>query len=1781
MWTYKHPYTPEEQTKSYIEKRGRLALSRALNIGRVVGFVASGATMGYGHPSWKKLVEIAVKEAIKLAEPSTGREYSGASRAAVAGLKRIQANGDLDKQAVQALGLAASLSKLVGKDDEFRKKIAGLFSENRNVLRDPRDPKETNRDATSAYTLKQADFASNAEPLRALISDLRVSRLLTLNYDCEIEEEFHRLYRTTGTSRDQVKPRVYRVENGEKQTDAPETAFDVLCGNQFERALDVPRRVEYTDGTSRSVLSVSMSSDNIADLVNFSVQPRQFVGQVVHLHGRYDKPKDMVLTDDDYRRTYLKSDEQAQTFEEALSALLTGNDILFVGTAMREADILRPLRQFISQDKTPDFAKRFVYALLENRVTLDESWLRNPHGIKDLEALGKDFTENHLTHPRYTAPTECGAAMADYCEDENECLRLHSEFGVLALFHGGQRLRTVLLAIKLLEAARPVTKSNGKSGADRKSVANYPVSGKARPAFIAAAKALLEQLQDTDQDTDSLLSHSESRILQGFLDRLHNDLRNNKVSAALPETALLRALANEVRSRALTLALMDLEDNRSEWWEDWRQGPKERSSKFRPQYLESDSDRKVPTVARHRPVYLALPEDDLDFRCIRRLRELSGKVAQEIVDARKQAISIPSVLPKLQGGHIRTYNTNDVSFFTHLKTKTPHTHTARDFDAVPPRRIVRCCMPRGAGKGSLLHILQQPVHGSDRLHLDTLLDDLENAPNSRYHGAFCLHLSFSMEFASVISALSEFVESALIGAMVEHPDKVLKALEDRLDPPLPGYEDSFLGLLHSKHQSGLKSALEEYLNRPAHAEKIAKRDTCAQTIRKELKNNYWNRIRKARGALRLHRLDALRMRISAFTDIVDLLSDQNLRLLIVMSGMDKLCDENGTAYNPMFRELFRQLTGCGAKYASESDVTAPIDLLLISGTRHSPIRYLTDEQTKTEVREATGSPSHSAPLDFNFRSLERGKDEPPVFLQDWPILPSINIDERYWVNGSAGEFQTALTQHITRKDYPHIEKACRQGVALFSWCAGAYQAMAEGTGKNEQNRTSTFLRRLDDAAMRGQMPAVLRELLEVHKIELRAWGAKLADELDPNTTPDPDWPDPAWKDARQPAPRPPEHPTPGPLSEPANRMVELAYLVLSHLALFPMPIEPRVLYGCNEVRDALARICDPAGFKQNGDQYRAKLRLRRLRVLNQLLDYLHKTHLVIAVHGKPYENALIGKTAISIGQIKRSADDIHTRFTIQHQLRDFVARLMDLSVPDQGERNFFQVSIYCDQPKDLPSPNADHYRMVRGIMEQQITQVRNTTWCLMQLAHDQKHAAQPPFARLTKEDRDLVNEGLGRRFYRVAGNEPEFDPDLPAIHAVPQRVRALYGLLRGGFSIGTISRLTSLDELHDDQPYERFRGWLRGVTNAAIGWDYAIERLFLDDNGEPDVAKTQTTLNALHDFVKTPLTIAADSKTMIRLPKMLNRPLYRDEIGWLLNERGLTALVTGHIFDAIPLFQRALDAMHHDDAEGFYDPSLHAAVRRVRLNLSIALIERGQLGRAKSMLTDLLLPNGFSTHEGSQVSWIAEGYLGLIDHLGGNHAVAEKRYTDVITRSQDRNMLRLAAIFLRHYADLKRRQGHLKQAKTLVNQAVSIALKSAQRDIYHLSRISQAAIELKTHGPGEFGFQDKVTEAYNYGQSMGIPRLECEALRLQSEIMLRQGERMLGGKFASLAAAIANRHGLRLTKLSALFSYGVALHQRGQTKAAHQILYEATREAERRGYQNIQQTEILNEIVTY
>ena len=201
------------------------------------------------------------------------------------------------------------------------------------------------------------------------------------------------------------------------------------------------------------------------------------------------------------------------------------------------------------------------------------------------------------------------------------------------------------------------------------------------------------------------------------------------------------------------------------------------------------------------------------------------------------------------------------------------------------------------------------------------------------------------------------------------------------------------------------------------------------------------------------------------------------------------------------------------------------------------------------------------------------------------------------------------------------------------------------------------------------------------------------------------------------------------------------------------------------------------------------------------------------------------------------------------------------------------------------------------------------------------------------------------------------------------------------------------------------------------------------------------------------------------------------------------------------------------------------------------------------------------------MSWLASGYFGLVQHLSGDHAGARESYREVIEISRKRSMMRSVAIFSKHLADLERRNGNFQVARSLIQDAIDASLQCVQRDIFQLAQISKASLELSENNTDTSTIGVTIRQAINFSHSMGVPRIEIEALRLQSTMMLAQGDRMLAGRFASRAAAIANRNGLRLHKLSALVTYGKALRSRGDNNQADQILEETKREAERRGYQ--------------
>lgn len=568
-----------------------------------------------------------------------------------------------------------------------------------------------------------------------------------------------------------------------------------------------------------------------------------------------------------------------------------------------------------------------------------------------------------------------------------------------------------------------------------------------------------------------------------------------------------------------------------------------------------------------------------------------------------------------------------------------------------------------------------------------------------------------------------------------------------------------------------------------------------------------------------------------------------------------------------------------------------------------------------------------------------------------------------------------------------------------------------------------------------------------------------------------------------------------------NKSWPLAISCLRHLALFPMPVARSVLEMC-------PRIAAETGEKSEP--------------LDGVLNHLVSNGLAIKIRGRAAP-ATVSKN--------KEWDEAHCRYTLHHLMREYVARKTDLISPDDGDQFDYQVTLFCHQPVDIPSPAPAHYKWVRGIVERLLEECRSTVWCLHQLKKG---------AEISEYQRSFDYEYAKGQIMSALNPYGSADVTFKAYMAVPQRLRAIYGMLRGGFTVGAVLRLDDTEALgFEEEPLDRVKGWLRGIGNAAVSWKKVreAEGLWPDDAVRGDVLK------AIQD------------------------PFYRDEIGWLINERGVIALTQGLVYDAIPLFREARRAMEHKPsaAEGA-DPAWHASERRISLNLAVALLDRGSLDKAERELRKLVLPDVPGQNLGSQVSWIADGYLGLINHLYGDLQYAARAYDKVLARASQDGMLRVVSIFAKHGSDLFRRQGEMTKAARMAVMAIDAAQNSEQRDLVWMARLTQVRLWLAGDVSSGIAPLRVTDDAIRYAELMNLSRLRSEGMRLKAECLMASGDAPSAAKFALDAAAIANRAGLRLMKVTAMAVYAKALDSQGLGTEARSILQTTLRETRRRRF---------------
>lgn len=587
--------------------------------------------------------------------------------------------------------------------------------------------------------------------------------------------------------------------------------------------------------------------------------------------------------------------------------------------------------------------------------------------------------------------------------------------------------------------------------------------------------------------------------------------------------------------------------------------------------------------------------------------------------------------------------------------------------------------------------------------------------------------------------------------------------------------------------------------------------------------------------------------------------------------------------------------------------------------------------------------------------------------------------------------------------------------------------------------------------------------------------------------------------------------------ENCQEFASLVALVLRRLVIFSMPIQRSVLADFPAIRNSIIKL-----NRLNGTTNDSPLTSRQLSkwLYEKILMPLFDRNLIIAV-----EHDGLGRNRnedISFEQ-ELISNEGYFRFVLHSLIREHLAKRMRYVAFDHGEHSFFDVSSYATQPRDLPSPTSQDYREVGRVLHDMIDFSRNYL-----------HA----FYRLSKTN-DVEN--------RAKVLSTLFNND--TLHVVSHKLRAGLNLVSGSFSIGVISRL--LDEIGDKfdfggealKPYDSYRGWIRGLLNAAVALDetdkvyvelFDNNRNEVDELVDSDFSEHKDEFNEIKKFIAC---------------CHIQKPFYRTEIAWLYNERGLVSLVQGRLFDALTFFDNALEQIISDNwvsPAKFESTAARSSFRKVTINKAIALLEAGRINQAHDLL--LKIHNELQRkkrHIPNLSLYLAKGYLGLCHHLAGRKNNARNLYKEALDYFENKpNHMRTVAIFRRHLADLHRGMNDFDEARKLINQSISIASSSEQQDILHHAYVSKAHL-IRWSGGKTAKAMDLLVKAECYATKMGIPKLVVDCYTAKGEIMIAQQQHDRAGKYLTDSIAISNKHGMSLRKISALKSYADLLRKRG------------------------------------
>lgn len=1668
-------------------------------------------------------------------------------------------------------------------------------------------PREGLPQLTIFDEVKPDDFRSRRsvvserfDPLVKTARKLKISRFLTTNYDFEIE----RYFQDAGYRR-------FEHESRDGPTD----------GSPFPRGY-MDLRSHRSDSFGSVFRDLTFRRETASDLVSFSVADEGADASVFHLHGRASSDEDIVVTEADYMDLYLRRDAMREMVDEGISVAFSGAPILFLGLGMTEADLLRPLRQFISdRDREVGYTSIVLLPAEEDEdaraKTSTALYLR--YGVHTIffggGQVGIDDTQQDLDWLHKTLALV--GALKAIVQDRRDALDRHRKSGSLrglkqpidglslktkhgedladratlfrrlqdrlgTLEHRG-REQTVLAALfgrttlsqdDLLSPVGP----NGELSCRLVCPTFTPVRHKSSKA---ARDARARHGDETIDGTPylrfylQLLTHLARQAVSGppagaRLGAVLRDLTAQEIA--------LDGLYGALLTGSLNASLDGLEKEWRSWWERWQQSPPHRLARFERFAADQVLNKKFANES------LVLPRRFIRYRVdsvITDLTKADSRVAAPWPDP--QAIENQKTLAR----QLRDVNVTGVrAADTFLRAV--YLQRCKDERAgrlSPGRRFYTICAHRGLGKGCLLSTMSTGLGLSAYIRAAWPADGVragtaETPIVPTYFGAIFVNLSFSTEIASVYDMLIDALED--LTGDVRRTQKALsevgadpKTVHNRLNARLHGTADPTASA--DGQQTGGKQAGN------------------AATGREDLQ----------RTLLLRHALEVFGRESKRFLACEDNKLGLQPRVLVYINGVELLVERNGRAKNAEIHDILAYLmseearkipfdviatgaeTGLGELWRMRAPEGAarmraspdrPPEPALHPVRIDSPAINARGQASVQERAVTSGIPfgtgKRKATSDrTNLVHFARPMKTTNFLIDNFFLLASAllvlhhhrkaaNAAERDALSGLelGGIVSKASAQRDTAWATPHPAGLTAELADNWRWIE---VAVARQIHQRPPGAPPTY-----PEAGKDDITSVRGELRECHERELAVARDTLrqryAEDFDPSER--------EWREIRR--------------HLGANRFCMTLLLAAAQRIVLR---EKTLLEG--------ARRAEAFIFNTVNEIRNVSVEQREQTVLQAVLDAYARFHTIgdpendIELHQKLLRSLAVIGSPVSANVLVRLPDirayfrnaktefNVSRRRTVSRALHTLALRGLCFRLHPHPQVNRPVASGGAapgpaKRPGDWPPQHEYRFALHRIVQHYGVSKLGSGTAdpVAINSFSPSLYASMPAgLPRLTHEAYEYLRGllvGLSQ-YPDIPHSEQRFEPWIFSTDDHNTRVEALRAALtmvRSTFSIAVVSRFEDYKSLPASRAarkrgyFETYKVRLRWIIRKA--WELLDVNDLKGAIARQSNRGTDTTVDLQTDF--------RAYRPDLDWPKM--NALYRDEIVWLYNEAGLTCLVQGNLTDAVALLRQAIEFNRGIDGR----ENTGRQHNRISLNLAIVQIERGRLSAAQQRLRRI---RDVEDVRGDRVFKLATGYLGLIDHLMGNVGKAECQYDEAINWCRQDDDMRGAAVFLNHKARLVAARDP-DESLLLLREARQFADTGGHEDVRRHIVLSDIRIRMLTpvdERPSAEIAMQRLREVEDYADLMGAPSLACEALHLRARILLQNGEASTAGKLLIRSMAIARRNAMHLRLNSAITSYALSLLHRGRPLPAERLLYASLEMAKRSRY-NSEIARVLREL---